>query len=269
MARRRTIPRVHALLVVLMLPAAALLPAHAADDVKSAAAPAAGSVTGQQQPAKLDRKVTVNVTSNYLLFLPQAYGKDPAKKWPLILFLHGSGERGDDINKVKLFGLPKVLEQWKEFPFVVVSPQCPADQWWDPLTVVTLLDEVREKYAVDPDRVYLTGMSMGGFGTWETAVAYPDRFAAIAPVCGSGNPYRLPALKNVPAWVFHGEKDPSIPVAAAVQMAKTLEALGGKVKLTVYPNVGHDAWTPTYSNRALYDWFLQQKRGAPPTTRQK
>jgi predicted peptidase len=260
--------RRHVLFLFALL-AAAMLPARGADDAGKAsrvpaepAAPTTAS-TGRQQPAKMERQVTVTVKANYLLFLPQTYGKDPARKWPLILFLHGSGERGDDLNKVKLFGLPKVLEQWKEFPFVVVSPLCPADKWWEPSEVIALLDEALEKYAVDPDRVYLTGMSMGGFGTWDTAISYPDRFAAIAPVCGAGNPYRLAAMKDVPTWVFHGEKDPNVPVAAAAQMAGTLQALGGKVKFTRYPNVGHDAWTPTYGNRALYDWFLQHKRGQP------
>ena len=253
--------RVHASVVFVLLTAsAALRPAYAAEGT---AAPASKPSGGQQQPAKLDRKVTVTVKANYLLYLPKGYGKDPAKKWPVILFLHGSGERGENLDLVKLHGPPKVLEQGMDLPFVVVSPQCPSDKWWEPATVVALLDEVIEKYNVDPDRAYLTGLSMGGFGTWDTAIAYPDRFAAIAPICGVGNPYRAPALRNVPTWVFHGEKDDRVPVAASAQMVGVLKQVGGNVKFTRYPDAGHDSWTQTYAHRALYDWFLQHKRGQP------
>ncbi len=246
--------------VALLAAATAPTPAHAADD---AAAPSSKPAGGKQQPAKLERKVTVTVKADYLLYLPKDYGKDPAKKWPVILFLHGSGERGEDLNLVKLHGPPKVIEQGMDLPFVVVSPQCPSNQWWEPSTVVALLDEVIEKYHVDPDRAYLTGLSMGGFGTWDTAIAYPNRFAAIAPICGSGNPYRAPALKNVPTWVFHGEKDDRVPIAAGAQMVSVLKQVGGDVKFTRYPDAGHDSWTQTYAHRALYDWFLQHKRGQP------
>ena len=224
---------------------------------------------GAQQPEKLDKQVTVTVKADYLLYLPADYGKQPDKKWPLILFLHGSGERGSNLDLVKLHGPPKVIEKSKNFlPFVVVSPQCPADQWWQPATIIALLDEVIDKYKVDPDRVYLTGLSMGGFGTWQTAIEYPDRFAAIAPLCGGGNRYLAPKLKDIPVWAFHGQKDQAVPVQASIEMCTVIKQVGGDVRLTVYPELAHDCWTVTYDHRALYDWFLKHKRGekkAAPT----
>lgn len=224
-------------------------------------------VAGKQQPASLDKKVEVTLKANYLLYVPKGYGEEKGKRWPVIVFLHGSGERGTDLNKVKLHGPPKVIEQGMDLPFVVVSPQCPADKWWDPAVVVALLDDVLAKYDTDSDRVYLTGLSMGGFGTWDTAIAYPDRFAAIAPICGGGNRYRVSAIRNVPAWVFHGDKDQAVPVAASLEMVAALKQAMGNVKLTRYPEAGHDSWTQTYGHRALYDWFLKHKRGQPGESR--
>ena len=234
-----------------------LLPARGQD-----AKPA--NSAGAQRPETFEKQVTVTRKANYLLYLPKRYGEDPQKKWPVILFLHGSGERGADINLVKLHGPPKVIEQGRELPFVVVSPQCPEGKWWDPDVVVALLDEVVAKYNVDADRIYLTGLSMGGYGTWETAVNYPDRFAAIAPICGWGNRYRTPDIRHIPTWVFHGDKDQAVSVNESVEMVETLKRIGGNVRLTRYPDAGHDSWTATYEHRALYDWFLQHKRGQRP-----
>ena len=222
---------------------------------------------GQQRDARLKKQITVDVDMNYLLYLPEGYGKEENKdkKWPVIMFLHGSGERGSDLGRVKVHGPPKIVEQAdrkKDFPFIVVSPQCPEGKWWEPEVLVALLDDVAATYAVDTDRVYLTGLSMGGFGTWETATAYPDRFAAIAPICGGGNKYRVPALKDVPTWVFHGEDDGAVPIAASEEMVNALKTAGGDVQFTRYPGVGHDSWTPTYDNPELYAWFLKHTRGA-------
>src|SRR3954469_24984435 len=143
-----------------------------------------------EQPGQTARvfEKQVPVRLNYLLFLPEGYSNDSDKKWPLMLFLHGAGERGSDVNKVKVHGPPRIVEKRKDFPFIVVSPQCPADSWWRTFELNALLDEIQSQYKVDPDRVYLTGLSMGGFGTWELATQYPQRFAAIAPICGGGNP---------------------------------------------------------------------------------
>ena len=208
------------------------------------------------------KEVTVMVKADYLLFLPEGYGQDPAKKWPVILFLHGAGERGADLNKVKAHGPPKIVEQRKDFPFIVISPQCPEGKWWEPDVLVGLLDDVLAKHpAADRERVYLTGLSMGGFGTWQTAIEYPDRFAAIAPICGGGSRYRARGIKHIPTWVFHGDKDEVVPVEASIEMVDALKAAGGDVQFTRYPDAGHDSWTVTYDNPKLYEWFLSHKLG--------
>ncbi len=203
----------------------------------------------------------VPVALDYLLFLPEGYNADTSKKWPLIMFLHGAGERGSDLAKVKVHGPPKIVEKKKDFPFVVVSPQCPANEWWDPFKLTALLDNVMATYRVDPARVYLTGLSMGGFGTWELASRIPNRFAAIAPICGGGNP-TLAAfrLKDMPAWVFHGDADSVVPVKLSDDMVEAMKKAGNEVKYTRYPGVNHDSWTQSYENEELYKWFLAHER---------
>jgi predicted peptidase len=197
-----------------------------------------------------------------LLYLPKGYGEKKDQKWPLLLFLHGAGERGKDVNLVKKHGPPKLIDQGKEFPLIVVSPQCPTSSWWPEQidALVALMDEVQSRYAVDGDRVYLTGLSMGGFGTWALACQQPERFAAIAPICGGGDRYRVSRIKNVPAWVFHGAKDPVVPLQASADMVEALKKAGGDVQLTVYPEAQHDSWTETYNNPKLYEWFLSHRR---------
>jgi len=216
---------------------------------------------GEQQAEKLKKQIVREVNLDYLLFLPQDYGKEQGKKWPLMIFLHGAGERGSDVNKVKTHGPPKVVEQKKDFPFILVSPQCPEGQGWEPEEVIALLDEIQGKYKVDPDRVYLTGLSMGGFGTWETATQHPERFAAIAPICGGGRPFMARRLKSLPTWVFHGEKDNVVPIKRSEEMVEAVKAAGGDVQFTRYLEAGHDSWTESYNNPKLYEWFLSHTRG--------
>ncbi len=213
-----------------------------------------------QQPQELKRSVPVEM--KYLLFLPRDYQAKPETKWPLIVFLHGSGERGDDLDAVKKHGPPKLAAAKPDFPFIVASPQCPKDRFWEPSKVVALVDELVEKHRVDPDRVYLTGLSMGGSGTWDTACHYPNRFAAIAPICGSGMPWRANYLKGVPVWAFHGEKDKGVPVERSETMVEAVKKAGGSATLTRYPDLGHDCWTKTYDDPKLYEWFLKQNRVA-------
>ena len=202
----------------------------------------------------------------YLLYLPADYGKDAARKWPVILFLHGSGERGDfttDLTKVKKHGPPKVVEQRKDFGFVVISPQCPPKARWDPAQLKALLDDALATKVKqgDQDRLYLTGLSMGGHGSWAMAAAFPDTFAAVAPVCGGGDPASADKIKHLPIWVFHGEKDQTVKIERSEAMVNALKAAGAKdVQFTRYPEAGHDSWTPTYDNPKLYEWFLGHSR---------
>lgn len=216
---------------------------------------------GQQVSATLEKKVTVDVRSDYLLFLPKDYAKG-RKRWPLILFLHGAGERGSDIESVRIHGVPKILADQPDFPFIVVSPQCPADEWWSTTVLEALLDEVEKLYRVDKDRIYVTGLSMGGYGTWNLALASPDRFAAIAPICGGGKPALAKRLRRLPIWVFHGAKDEVVPISESQAMVEALKQCGGNVEFTVYPEANHDSWTETYNNPKLYQWFLSHRKGS-------
>jgi predicted peptidase len=217
---------------------------------------------GQQVPQTFEKQIVKTLKAGYLLYLPQEYGKDKDAKWPLILFLHGAGESGTDIEKVKVHGPPKLAAAGKEIPFIVVSPQSPGGGWNNEV-LINLLDEIEKKYNVDNDRVYLTGLSMGGFGTWALAMEYPDRFAAIAPICGGGQAFRVRRIKDVPVWVFHGAKDPVVPVKSSQDMVDALKAAGAtEVKFTIYPEAQHDSWTETYNNKELYEWFLAHKRAA-------
>lgn len=216
-----------------------------------------------QHPQSLEKQSGEADVTRFLLYLPTGYDKVAGKKWPLIVFLHGSGERGDDIEKVKLHGPPKMVETQKDFPFIVVSPQAAANTNWNSTSLNVLLDEVIARLPVDVDRIYLTGLSRGGHGTWNMAADHPERFAAIAPVCGVGDVKRACNLRNIPVWAFHGDKDTVVSLKDDADMVEAVNACGGDVKFTVYPDVGHDSWTQTYENPALYAWFLQHKRRTP------
>ncbi|MFT5466355.1 MAG: putative peptidase [Verrucomicrobiales bacterium] len=201
---------------------------------------------------------------NYLLHLPKGYADDESKKWPVMLFLHGAGERGDDLAKVKVHGPPNLADADWEQPFIVISPQCPNDQWWTwhTETLLGLIDSVIESHRVDEDRVYLTGLSMGGYGSWALASRYPEKFAAVAPICGGGTPYMVRRMADLPIWVFHGAKDGVVPLSESWRLVETLKKSGAeKVEFTIYPEAGHNSWTESYDNPKLYEWFLSHKRG--------
>ncbi len=218
---------------------------------------------GQSQNArKFSRQISKTMECDYLFHLPKDYAQKN-QKWPLMLFLHGAGERGSDLNLVKKHGPPKLIEQGRDLPFIVVAPQCPAGQWWLEKvdTLLALLDEIQSTYPVDPNRVYLTGLSMGGYGTWTLACQHPERFAAIVPICGGGQSFLGNRLKNMPVWAFHGAKDPVVPLKETQQMVDAITKAGGQPKLTVYPEAGHDCWTVTYDSPELYQWLLSHKKG--------
>jgi predicted peptidase len=213
-----------------------------------------------QRKQKLETQVVKNIKLEYLLYLPKTY-RASKERFPLILFLHGSGERGSDLENIKLHGLPKVLEAGLELPCIVVSPQCPGDSWWDTEALTVLLDQLEQTLRVDPDRICVTGLSMGGFGTWELAIRNPKRFAAIVPICGGGEPIFTREITHLPVWVFHGAKDDVVPLEYSQRMVKALKKYGSKrVKFKIYKHAKHDSWTKTYANPKLYAWMLEQKR---------
>jgi predicted peptidase len=223
-----------------------------------------------QTAQKFEKKVKKKVQSNYLLYLPSDYSPTSKKRWPLMLFLHGAGERGTNLTKVAAHGPPKLVAQGKkDLPFIIVSPQCPTGDRWKPEVLTALLDDVIAKYRADTNRLYLTGLSMGGYGTWALAAEHPERFAAIAPICGGGDTIPIllagtkkkAALKSLGVWAFHGAKDPVVKLEESEKMVNAFKQIGGPdVRLTVYPDAGHDSWTETYDDPKLYEWFLGHKR---------
>jgi predicted peptidase len=224
-----------------------------------------GDIAPQHQAMSFDAAVTQELHLEYLLALPEGYAGD-TDRWPVILFLHGAGERGSDLALVETHGPPKLIAAGEKIPAIVVSPQCPANEWWTEdahlLALERLLDEIVAKYRVDEDRIYVTGISMGGYGTWALASRQPERFAAAVPICGGGN--ALPAsrlLRNLPIWAFHGDADPVVPVVESQRMVDAIRRVGGTMAtITIYPGVGHDSWTQAYEDEALWEWLFAQRR---------
>lgn len=197
----------------------------------------------------------------YLLYLPKGCRAGAKRRFPLLLFLHGAGERGNDLEKVKVHGPPRVIErEGRKFPFIVVAPQCPKGDAWRPESLLALLDSVGATYPVDPARIYVTGLSMGGAGTWALAASCPERFAAIAPICGPFVWLPYDRLRTLPVWCFHGAMDSVVSVDDSLRMVRRLRAAGADVRFTIYPDADHDSWTATYANPELYKWFLQHRR---------
>lgn len=238
----------------------------------------------RQETGFLDRTVSVSgVVYRYQVFIPANWSKD--KKWPVILFLHGAGERGDDGLLQTDVGLGHAIREHADrFSFVVVMPQCRKEKiWGDPdmeAQALAALEQSIKEFHGDRDRVYLTGLSMGGFGTWDFATRHPGRFAALAPVCPGIVPVqRYPKLRvrlvddpnitdpyaetarrigKTPVWIFHGDADPAVPVEESRKMADALKAAGANFKYTEYPGVGHDSWLKAYAEPELAEWLLQQ-----------
>ena len=206
--------------------------------------------------------ITVEFKQNFLLSLPEGYEKGE-QAYPLMLFLHGAGERGDgNLDLVKVNGPPKQIDQGKRFPCIVVSPQCEAESWWEASQLSALLDYIEANYRVDKKRIYVTGLSMGGYGTWALAQREPDRFAAIVPVCGGGNARSVRYAKKItaPIWAFHGAKDTVVPVSELTEMQTALKDVGIDIKTTIYPEVGHGSWVNAYDTPELYEWMFAQVR---------
>jgi predicted peptidase len=196
----------------------------------------------------------------YVEYLPKDY--DPAKEYPLVLFLHGAGERVQDPHQAMFHGYMKyVREQGKEYPFIFIAPQCIGNAYWGSYTesLSAFLDFILETYAVDRRRVYLTGLSMGGTGTWMFAMARPNTFAAIMPVCGSGIYWNVANLLKTPIYMVHGDCDTCVPISNSVEMLTSINSRGGNAKLKICYGVGHDAWNYAYTDDTLLEWMLSQR----------
>lgn len=231
----------------------------------------------------LNRTVTVGgFTLRYQVYVPVDYAT--SQNWPVILYLHGAGERGTDGIRQTLIGLGSaVRNDARRFPAVIVFPQAPPDSSWTGVVAqaaLAALDSVQREYRTDPQRVYLTGLSMGGNGTWYLAYRHPERFAAIAPICGwitalplfRGHPPVVPPsegaafetlarkLRGVPTWIFHGEIDPVVPVSESRQAHEAMKAAGANVRYTEFLGVTHNAWDPTYASVEFTRWLFAQRR---------
>lgn len=197
----------------------------------------------------------------YLLYLPSKYHTGGVEKWPLMLFLHGSSERGENPMGLITHGPVRQAANGAELPFVVVAPQCPAYSTWacEISGVAALVNLVADQYRIDRQRICATGLSMGGTGTWAIAARYPKWFAAIAPICGSWMPEAAERIDRLPVWTFHGEDDCVIPIKGTEEIVDALKERGSPVRFTRYPGVGHDSWTRTYDNPEVYDWLLSHR----------
>lgn len=217
----------------------------------------------QQKPILIDGEMqtVINEKLDYYLYYPEDYNEEPDQKFPLLLFLHGGGESGENLTVVKRNGPPKLIVRGKKFPFLILAPQNPnAKKWWNTRAVKQLLDTVIAKNRIDENRIYLTGLSRGGGAAWEMAVQYPETFAALAVVCGmTPLPYASWINKEMPIWVFHGELDKSIPISESETMVAKLLQMGYDVKFTKYSNIGHASWVKAYDTEELYDWFMEQE----------
>lgn len=217
----------------------------------------------------INKTVTMDgVTYPYVVYVPRDYA--PGKKWPVILFLHGAGERGNDGLKQTQVGIGTAIRMSSErFPALVVMPQCAAGQFWSGKMAefaLKALDQTVAEYNGDPDRLYLTGLSLGGFGSFLIASQHPDKFAAVVPICGGVRGVDVKSvaekLKDIPMWAFHGDADTVVPPARSREIVEAIKAAGGtKVKYTEYPGVGHNSWDKAYAEKEMTDWLFAQKRG--------
>lgn len=225
---------------------------------------AAPSVMAVQRQTAWSAVVPNVYSFKYLLYLPPGYTSDASAQWPLMVFLHGAGERGTDVERVAANGPPRLIEQGRDFPCVVVSPLC-SNSWWVAADLQAFIEGIVKLYRIDASRVYLTGLSMGGYGTWDLAERYPDYYAAIVPLCGAGDTSQAYKLRDLPVWAFHGALDTTVPVAGTLGMIDAIQQAGGDPLFTIYPDLGHDVWTITYANDALYTWLFDQSRENFPT----
>ena len=191
----------------------------------------------------------------YAVRFPENYNE--GEQYPILFFLHGAGTRGNDINNILTHSFLRRPEKWQDFKFIIVAPLCHNNTWFDHFeTLKRFALFIAEQPYADKSRIYLTGNSMGGYGTWQLAMSMPELFAAIAPLCGGGMYWNAGRLANVPVWAFHGARDKSVFVEESIKMVNAVNKRGGNARLTIYPENGHNCWSDTYANPALYTWFL-------------
>jgi predicted peptidase len=209
--------------------------------------------------AQLIDKVKANY--NYLLYLPDNY--DSLKSWPLMIYLHGGSQKGDDLNKLKAYGPPQLIEQGRKFDFIIASPQCPGGKYWSTENWFdSLYTSLISKYHVDTNRIYLTGISMGGYGTYITAMDHPEKFAALLALCGGCNDSdtsRICNIKNIPTWAFHGTADDMVSIHETERIVDALKACDGRIKYTPLVNKGHGIQF-IYELPDVYEWLLKQHK---------
>lgn len=214
---------------------------------------------------------------NYRLLVPPKI--EESEKYPLVIFLHGAGERGSDNAAQLKHGVGDFVRHQKDYPCFLVAPQCPEGKRWvevdwsaathdlpekpgDQMAMVkALIDQMVDEKPIDADRIYITGLSMGGYGTWDAISRYPDLFAAAAPICGGGDPKHAKTIKDIPIWCFHGDQDQAVKVERSRAMIEAIKDAGGEPKYTEYPGVGHDSWTQSYKNDEFFAWLFAQKKG--------
>ena len=223
----------------------------------SAAKPEAG------KQVELSFKTSDGTEVGYLLYLPKDYDTTGEKKVPVMLFLHGRGESNGPLSLVAKWGPPQLVEAGQDMPFLIVSPQCPKEDWWSSEVqlnrLTELMDEITSNYVVNEKKVYLTGLSMGGFGSWALSAMHPKKFAAVVPICGGGKVEFGEKIKDIPIWAWHGDQDGAVPFEKSVEMVDAIKKAGGDlVKFTTLEGIGHNCWSAAYATPQLYQWMLQQ-----------
>ncbi len=225
--------------------------------------PAVKREGGRRGPETLDPSAAPQ-TLKYYVFQPSDESAKTDAGFPLMLMLHGAGERGDDLELLKKYGpvmYCSKAESAKTWKFFTVAPQCPANEWWSAAQLSVMIDKLCAVYPIDKDRVYVTGVSMGGFGTWALLALCPEKIAAIAPICGRGNPSDASKTATTPVWAFHGDLDGAVPLSASQEMVEAHKKAGNPdAKLTVYRGVGHDSWINAYAEPELYTWLLSKSK---------
>lgn len=213
------------------------------------------------QDLKMKPAVMPRAELPYTLYLPPDYHSQPEKRWPLVIFLHGAGERGHDLTRIRVHGYAKRIAAGEDFPFILAAPQIDGLTYWGNYieSLNHFLDELLATLRIDPLHVCLTGLSMGGTGTWMWAIANPERFASIVPMGGTGVCWAAGNL-NMPVWAFHGELDDVCPPDESVRMVERINQSGGNAKLTIYEGYGHDCWTDAYMRQDLLEFILSNRR---------